>query len=109
MAGCPIRKSADQFVCADPRGLSQLVASFVASGRLGIPRVPLFTFFRPLPLLPSYGLPSVNIWPKQYKNFLCPHCLSSFLYQHVTELYLCRSTVLSAENKRVEPLNPCIE
>ena len=87
MTGCPIRKSADQFVCADPRGLSQLVASFFASGSLGIPRVPLFTFFRPLPLLPSNGLPSVNIWPKPYTNFLCPLCLSSFLYQYVKELF----------------------
>ncbi len=57
MPGCPIRKSADQFVCADPRGLSQLVASFFASESLGIPRVPLSTFFRPAALLPAAGLP----------------------------------------------------
>ena len=43
--GSPIRKSADLFACADPRGLSQLVASFIASESLGIPRVLLFTFF----------------------------------------------------------------
>ena len=45
MLGYPIRKSPDQFACADPRRLSQLVTSFFASESLGIPRVPLFTFF----------------------------------------------------------------
>ena len=44
MLGSPIRKSADQTVCAGPRSLSQLIASFIASESLGIPRVPLFTF-----------------------------------------------------------------
>src|SRR5690554_5190378 len=46
-AGCPIRKPADQIACADPRGLSQLGASFIASGSLGIPRAPLSTWNRP--------------------------------------------------------------
>ena len=41
--GCPIRTPADQLVCADPRGFSQLAASFVASESLGIPRAPLST------------------------------------------------------------------
>ena len=42
--GCPIRTPADRWVCAPPRGFSQLVASFIASGSLGIPRAPLITF-----------------------------------------------------------------
>src|SRR5690554_3567404 len=41
--GCPIRKPADRPVCAGPRGLSQLAASFIASESLGIPRAPLST------------------------------------------------------------------
>ena len=41
--GCPIRTPADRWVCAPPRGFSQLVASFIASGSLGIPRAPLIT------------------------------------------------------------------
>ena len=41
MPGCPIRKSADQFVCANPRSLSQLITSFFASESLGIHRLPL--------------------------------------------------------------------
>ena len=42
--GCPIRKSTDQFVCADPRSLSQLITSFIASESLGIHRLPLSVF-----------------------------------------------------------------
>ena len=53
MPGCPIRKSTDRVAFADPRGLSQLITSFIASESLGIPRVPLFTFFTLPPLLPS--------------------------------------------------------
>src|SRR5690606_9657721 len=63
MAGCPIRMPADQFVCADPRGFSQLIASFVASGSLGIPHTPLsslspepFVSFAP-PLAGRDGIP----------------------------------------------------
>ena len=41
--GCPIRKSGDERVCASPPSLSQLIASFVASETLGIPRVLLLT------------------------------------------------------------------
>ena len=44
MLGCPIRKSADYIVCANPRSLSQLITSFVASKSLGIPHTLLFTF-----------------------------------------------------------------
>ena len=43
-AGCPIRKSAGQWVFAPLRGLSQLVTSFVASESQGIPHAPLVTF-----------------------------------------------------------------
>ena len=43
--GFPIRKSADQFIFANPRSLSQLIASFFASESQGIPRVPFLTFF----------------------------------------------------------------
>ena len=41
IVGCPIRKSADQNVCAIPRSLSQLITSFIASESLGIPHTPL--------------------------------------------------------------------
>ena len=45
-AGCPIRKSADQWVFAPPRGLSQLITSFFASESQGILHVPLSPFLR---------------------------------------------------------------
>ena len=45
MPGFPIRKSADRAIFAGPRGLSQLITSFIASESQGIPRIPLFTFF----------------------------------------------------------------
>ena len=38
--GCPIRKSTDQYICAVPRGLSQLITSFIASESLGILHAP---------------------------------------------------------------------
>ena len=38
--GCPIRKPVDHPVCAGPHSLSQLIASFIASGSLGIPPAP---------------------------------------------------------------------
>ncbi len=42
-SGYPIRKSADHRVLAPPRGLSQLITSFLAWQLLGILRGPLFT------------------------------------------------------------------
>ena len=42
--GCPIRKSTDQFLFANPRGLSQLTTSFVASKSQGIPHTLFLTF-----------------------------------------------------------------
>ncbi len=43
--GCPIRKFRDQYVFATPPNLSQLITSFFASQSLGIPRVPLVTYY----------------------------------------------------------------
>ena len=43
LPGCPIRKSADQRSFAPPRGLSQLITSFIACKSLGIHRTPFLT------------------------------------------------------------------
>ena len=43
-AGCPIRKSAYHRIFAPPRGLSQLVTSFIASESQGILHVPFSPF-----------------------------------------------------------------
>ena len=42
--GCPIRKSADQILFANPHGLSQLTTSFIASKSQGIPHTLFLTF-----------------------------------------------------------------
>ena len=42
--GCPIRKSADRWPFAPPRGLSQLVTSFFAVKSQGIPCAPFVTY-----------------------------------------------------------------
>ena len=39
--GCPIRKSTHHRIFAPPRGLSQLITSFIASESQGIPHAPL--------------------------------------------------------------------
>ena len=43
IVGFPIRKSTDQIVCANPRSLSQLITSFIASESLGIHRTLLYS------------------------------------------------------------------
>ena len=46
LPGCPIQRSSDQFLFANPRGFSQLTTSFFASKSLGIPHTPFFTFLQ---------------------------------------------------------------
>ena len=43
-SGLSHSESSDQFSFANPRGLSQLTTSFVASKSLGIPHTPFITF-----------------------------------------------------------------
>ena len=63
MPGCPIRKSTDQILFADPRSLSQLITSFFASESLGIPHTPLITSFNDLPLSrDSHSNITVEMW-----------------------------------------------
>ena len=86
--GCPIRKSADLRPFAPPRGLSQLITSFFASGSLGIHRRPFSTF-----------------------SFLpCPEARRSFYFsssfQNVNDL---ARFPRSVENKGLEPLTPCVQ
>src|SRR6218665_722483 len=56
MPGCPIRTSADQFVCADPRSFSQLTPSFFASESLGIRHTPLTISFLIVKLVQYFSL-----------------------------------------------------
>ena len=84
--GFPIRKSADQFIFADPRSLSQLITSFIASESQGIPRVPFLTFFYHCRLL----LGTVCFFYSGCR--LLVHWFISSLV--LIPLYLCRSNPL---------------
>src|SRR5690606_27162816 len=89
MPGCPIRKSTDQIICADPRGLSQLITSFIASESLGIHRVPLFTFFSPYPFasiwrcfllsVASLSLSALRLPDQETQRLYCCLLLNFFL------------------------------
>lgn len=63
--GCPIRRSADQGIFAPPRGLSQLITSFVASESPGILHVPFSPFFMTLVSIGS------NISRLALRNLFC--------------------------------------
>ena len=60
-AGCPIRKSADRVVCANPRSLSQLITSFFAPESLGIHRLPSLYFFARIYILLHISSPLLHI------------------------------------------------
>ena len=63
-AGYPIRTSADQWVCAPPRGLSRLVASFLA---WRLHRHPPWTYVcLAISFLPPYTRQSSGLWLKTY-------------------------------------------
>ena len=68
--GCPIRKCLDHRACAPPRALSQLIASFIASETLGIPRVLLLTSLSQLP--PSRDSAVLRKEPARCASFLLP-------------------------------------
>ena len=60
-AGYPIRLSADQWICAPPRGFSQLITAFIASRLQGIRRGPMLRLtILPLPPRVTYGLPALK-------------------------------------------------
>ena len=58
--GCPIRKSTDYVLFADPRSLSQLITSFFASESQGIPHTPFITSFNDF-VLPPLTLSSQKV------------------------------------------------
>ena len=85
MTGCPIRRSADQRLCAPPRGFSQLVTSFIASESLGIRRAPFLTSGAAHPLTGrrayTFGCLRAST-ARTYARFSFLYCLS----HHVIEL-----------------------
>ena len=134
MLGCPIRKSPDRFLFADTRCLSQLITSFFASGSLGIPRVPLFTFFSLYPFahigmlmrcarpVPRRTRKTAHL-PLSSLVFFLPICQrtpvslkhkaqsSKASRTNCPPLYASRSNALRSlvENNGFEPLTPCVQ
>ena len=88
-AGCPIQKSPDQILFANPRSFSQLTTSFFASKSLGIPHTPLFTFLQ----LPTRPIDSVSEL----------YLISLNMSMNVESFDPC------VEDKGVEPLTPCLQ
>ena len=105
LVGCPIRTPADRWVCAPPRGFSQLVASFVASGSLGIPRAPLFTyralarpvFARSLLLLRNKSLSTIVV----YNKYVCVYSH----HHHVKERLPPEGGTVQGHGR---PADPCL-
>ena len=86
--GFPIRTSADRFAFADPRGFSQLVTSFFASGSLRHPPCALFRFpfYFLLPTLPG----------------LTPRCALATWFASYSRVYTMSMTSPSVVPGRVE-------
>ena len=84
MPGCPIRKSTDQIVCADPRSLSQLITSFIASESLGIHRLPLSVF---APNVPQYCY-------RKYAGCILTYYICSTLF---SRLFLSSMSMIASE------------
>ena len=109
--GCPIRKSAHQRPFAPPRGLSQLVTSFVASGSQGIHRAPLLAYVcHSIDLSLDFSITlSTRASPPSGRGTPCPtRCCFSF--QHVKERRpIATQGSDGVENKGVEPLTSCVQ
>ena len=95
MTGCPIRRSADQRLCAPPRGFSQLVTSFIASESLGIRRAPFLTSGAAHPLT-----------GRRAYTFGCLRASTARTYARFSFLYCLSHHV---ENNGFEPLTPCLQ
>ena len=81
--GCPIRKSAHQRPFAPPRGLSQLIASFIACKSLGIHRTPFRTCYH-RPKAVSAG--NRESYSKILRRLIVVYYLYAFSYLEVSLL-----------------------
>ena len=104
LPGCPIRISADRSPLAAPRGFSQPVASFFASGSLGIHRAPF-------PASPHNGVPAAMSAPR-VSCALCPPPQRSRARRLFLSFHRCQRTSALwriVENKGLEPLTPSLQ
>ena len=102
MTGCPIRKSADQRLCAPPRGFSQLAASFIASESLGIRRAPFLTFSA------AAGIGGLAYTLAFHSSRLYAGIVFCARF-YVSLVTSCHRTSLTVENNGFEPLTPCVQ
>ena len=117
VTGCPIRKSTDQGIFAPPRGLSQLITSFIASESQGILHVPLSPFFMTFlsginrcHILFSFSTASYESVARALVNrffsdcySLCLICFSlSYLFNNSDSLPVCQCPLLMVVPGRVE-------
>ena len=114
IVGCPIRISADQFVCANTRSFSQLITSFFASESLGILHTPLFcllccylsdfnqihNIFYKIQLLVC-----VFLLLMYYIHQLCVF----FSYLNMSMNCILRFSLKFVENIGVEPMTSCVQ
>ena len=96
MPGCPIRKSTDQIVCADPRSLSQLITSFFASESLGIHRLPLSVF---APNVPQYCY-------RKYAGCILTYYICSTLF---SRLFLSSMSMIASEGSAEASTFCCLD
>ena len=88
MTGCPIRKSSDLILFANPRSLSQLITSFLASESLGIPRVLFLTFFHTCAFCYAWCACDCCIPTTSLLSFALLVSTSSNMSKNFPELYL---------------------
>ena len=105
-AGFPIRTPADLRPFAPPRGFSQLVTSFLASGSPGIPRAPFSSSPAGGPAPPPRPPPPGGGPPPAARPPAAALLLSSSssLSHHVNELI-----IKKVENIGVEPMTLCLQ
>ena len=116
MPGCPIRTSADLFVCADPRSFSQLTASFFASESLGIRHTPLtisFLFLVTQALLCArFSLCDVFTVNVNDLNVFCIIVHRIYVLMMaliIMSIHNSNIPIQTVENKGVEPLTSCVQ
>ena len=104
--GCPIRKSAHQWVFAPTRGLSQLVTSFVASESPGILHAPFSPFLVTFAeLFQAFAREIVLL------SFLSLQFMNFYLLVFASKISMCSFLPLrgGVENNGFEPLTPCLQ
>ena len=95
-------KSADQRLCAPPRGFSQLAASFIASESLGIRRAPFLTFSA------AAGIGGMAYTLAFHSSRLYTGIVFCARF-YVSLVTSCHRTSLTVENNGFEPLTPCVQ